>query len=472
MKKLFVFFVCFLLSHTLAFGQIKSDLDFLGPTTIAIIKEASRWGYWEHSKQFAGIGYRILKTKTIDDKFKWYIEFKNEYKYPVSFLYCAGQENAYKDKSNWRAYDRIRLKPGELKQKVLPWSADESFWVTVGALIRNETDKFYELSPQGQLCGYCTLNKNDPKCPQAEADEDKYYEELLFEGDAYSDAELKKYQAYVKGMKDYQNSREGRDDKRFESLTNKQLDLMKKLPSGFSNKFAYLNGTIGLGFERLPIYANSNKFQTSSKESSDSPGAQMGLQLGLFNNKPVSLHFQGFAIVGFNALSGISPGINLDNTTFGATLTTMFSAKSDSEFKAFAEMTGYKKSGNWTLDVDKRNKGNGTATTTGEILTAKYDYSVLKVGAGFLICWYNKENSSFIKPGVYLERINNDANKNYISYNLQWHVESELTLDFNVAPGYPNMGKNSYPVAKQTGTSFTIKLIKHFNLLKLFAPKN
>jgi len=491
MRKIIIIYI-FILVSQIGLAQSK-DLGF-EVETYNIVE--SKWGAWESFDCFDKISFRVRYSISVTNKRRWFIEIKNNTSENIEFNYCLGNENDYLKSNNWNLITRI--KKGESTKEEPSYSDEDNtsqdkfegkIYVAIGGLryidnngnFKNEKFEYCDDIIKGNndniLCAYCkseSTNGGNPFCKNGKfykSDWNYEYSIMAFAGDILSDEELEKKKKEKKAKEDYEKSKYGISDKNFEKNTTKSIDLMKSLSSGNSNKFAFLNGNIGLGYEHLPIYANSNIFATSSAESSNSPIFYGGLELGLFNNKPVSIRIQPYAIKGFNFLSAFSPGIDLNNLTLGVTTTLWFATKTNSKFKIFVEQGYFKRNGEWSLNVDDQNRANGTTTATGEILNSSFDYSVLRFGGGFLICWGNSEQKSYLRPGFFLEKLNNNEDVQIKNVNLQWHIESQLTLELNYAIDYPYIGTNNYPVSEKTGNQYSIRLIKHFNFLKIFSNK-
>lgn len=261
-----------------------------------------------------------------------------------------------------------------------------------------------------------------------------------------------------------QAERDEFEDKAYVGMATGAIGLMALVNDQYVHKYFSGKFQIGMGYEQMPLITNQNNEYAPKASYSDKtsyPTFHFGLRLEFLNNKLINLNTRAYYSLGFNpfetGISGAYSEIGFDGGI-------QFWYKKKTKFKLFADVGLYKRSGNRTADLDAINDGT---TATDDVREGEYSYSTLKLGAGPMFHLRHDGRETWIKPGLYFEKISfaKEANPT-MSFSLIANIESEILLEFSYSKNYPVAGTINYANAFTNNDQnfFAIKLIRQGKL--------
>lgn len=226
---------------------------------------------------------------------------------------------------------------------------------------------------------------------------------------------------------------------------------------GFSGKFQ-----TGIGYEQTPMITNQNNpyaAAVSYEDKASYPLVHFGLNLEFANNKAINLNVRPLVSIGIDAFTTGMTGTHVVTGVDGGL---RFWYKSHTKFKLFADLGWYERVGDKTADEE-----SGGTVTTDEVREGKYRYHVLRYGAGPMLHLRHDGRETWIKPGVYFEKLTFAKDDNpTMSYALSVNIQSKIILEASYSKNYPVAGTASYPFAYVPTEQdyFSIKIIKQGKL--------
>ncbi|TSJ42633.1 hypothetical protein FO440_00125 [Mucilaginibacter corticis] len=213
------------------------------------------------------------------------------------------------------------------------------------------------------------------------------------------------------------------------------------------NLSLYLKGTLGLGFQMLPVTTNrltNSSVKESRPMTTDNYMVNGSLLFSIFNDKFINIKINPHGTFGLNALS---PGSTGNHTSYGGGASLGLGRKLKILLKAdYTCRSGVMSEDDAVLGVDV------TATTD-------YNYNTLKYGTGLFFDLGSHD--SFVELDGYRENISFLKNANAKVYSYEAKLSFSL-IGFNVeyGPNYPIAGEVIYPgnytKLKQDYISFSI----------------
>jgi len=239
------------------------------------------------------------------------------------------------------------------------------------------------------------------------------------------------------------------------------MSLLEDSPSeGFTSGKIYL----GLGIEQIPLISNNTSQYHTNKSYIEAPlvpGFDMGIILGIANNKKVSLYLNPRFSYGISAFSaGTSGGL----FEYGGTA--MLGGNWDREFplKIFVEGGYFKRSATFHYDADASAADSGVSTSTDDVRDGEYNYSVIRYGGGLMFHQIDDDEEYTVKGGVFFDKPSffpKDIKSN-IGFNLQGIYNKLGSLEVYYSPNYFIGGNVLYPstLEKENKAYFGIKFTR------------
>ncbi len=227
------------------------------------------------------------------------------------------------------------------------------------------------------------------------------------------------------------------------------IALLSLLRDRYNDKPVNIRLQAGLGLESIPIILNDNFNKKSSIETTFHYSIMLGFKLGILNQKGVSFHLNPVYYAGFNAGT---QGTDGRHGTYGGFATLQMGLKAESVFKLYGEGGWLKRSGNYNYDQDAANGGN---TASDLVQTGTYDYSLLRFGGGIMLHFVNAPRETYVKGGIYFEKLSFAPQKPQMVGSLQVNISSQIILDFLYSKNYAIAGSADYPGSLATLSSLS-----------------
>ncbi|WP_164490207.1 hypothetical protein [Runella sp. SP2] len=223
------------------------------------------------------------------------------------------------------------------------------------------------------------------------------------------------------------------------AATTVAVALFSIMKDRYDERPANLRFQVGLGLESIPIIVNDDFNKKSSFETTLHYSIMAGLKLGLFNQNGVSFHLNPVYYLGFNAGS---QGTDGRHGTYGGIATLQMGLKAESVFKLYAEGGWLKRSGNYNYDQDA---ASGGTTASDLVEKGTYNYGLARFGGGIMLHFVNEPKETYIKGGIYFEKLSFASKSPQMVGSLQINMSSTIILDFLYSKNYAIAGKADYP---------------------------
>lgn len=223
------------------------------------------------------------------------------------------------------------------------------------------------------------------------------------------------------------------------AATTVAVALFSILKDRYDERPVNLRFQVGLGLESIPIIVNDDFNKKSSFETTLHYSIMAGLKLGLFNQNGVSFHLNPVYYLGFNAGS---QGTDGRHGTYGGIATLQMGLKAESVFKLYAEGGWLKRSGNYNYDQDA---ASGGTTASDLVEKGTYNYGLARFGGGIMLHFVNEPRETYIKGGIYFEKLSFASKSPQMVGSLQINISSTIILDFLYSKNYAIAGKADYP---------------------------
>lgn len=246
---------------------------------------------------------------------------------------------------------------------------------------------------------------------------------------------------------DNKKAREKEVDTQAAAATAGAVALMALLSDRYDDKPVNFRAQVGLGLESIPIILNSQFSKRSTIETTFHYSVMMGLKLGIANHKGVSFHLNPVFYGGFNAGS---KGTDGTHTGYGGFGTLQMGLKAESKFKLYAEGGWLGRGGNYNYDGDV---ASGGTTANDDVRKGTYDYSLTRFGGGVMLHFINDPHETYIKAGIYFEKLSFAPQKPQMVGSLQINISSQIVIDFLYSKNYAIAGKADYPNSLTTSSS-------------------
>ncbi|MBS1571301.1 MAG: hypothetical protein JST62_02745 [Bacteroidetes bacterium] len=239
------------------------------------------------------------------------------------------------------------------------------------------------------------------------------------------------------------------------------MSLFEDSPSlGFSSGKIYM----GLNMEKIPIISNNTSpyhINKSYIEAPLRPGFDMGLIVGIANNKKISLYIN--PKFSYN-LSALSEGTSGGNMEYGVSALLRGNWNKDIPWKLYIEGGYIKRVGSFHYDADAAAKSSGATTKTDDVRDGEFNYSVIRYGGGIMFHTIEDDDEYVVKAGVFYDKPSffpKDV-KPVIGFTLQGMMSSLGTLEINYSPNYFIGGNLLYPsmLEKENKSYFGIKFTR------------
>lgn len=239
------------------------------------------------------------------------------------------------------------------------------------------------------------------------------------------------------------------------------MSLLEDAPSeGFTSGKIYM----GLGIEQMPLISNNTSPYHTNKSYIEAPlvpGFDMGIILGIANNKKVSLYLNPRFSYGISAFSaGTSGGL----FEYGGTAMVRGNWNREFPLKLFAEGGYFKRSATFHYDADASAADSGVSTSTDDVRDGEYNYSVIRYGGGLMYHQIDDDEEYMVKGGVFFDKPSffpKDIKPN-IGFSLQGMYNKMGSLEVYYSPNYFIGGNVLYPstLEKENKAYFGIKFTR------------
>lgn len=259
------------------------------------------------------------------------------------------------------------------------------------------------------------------------------------------------------------NERDKAENTAYTTVAGSAVGAMSLLKDGYTHRGFSGKFQLGLGYSQMPMVTNlkSDYVEASYADKASYPTIDFGLKFEMFNNAPVNLNVRGLYAVGLHAFE---TGVSGAHAVAGVDGGIQFWYKTTTKFKLFADVGWYQRTGDKKKDQDA---ANGGSTATDEVWEGKYNYQVMRFGFGPMLHFRNKGRESWIKPGVYFDKVSfAKEDKPALLFLLNININSSFIIEAGYGKNYPVAGTANYPNAfiADSQDHFSIKILKQGKL--------